>query len=109
MTTAVNLVREFRHLRALVIGDVMLDTYLEGSAARLCSEGPVPVVRKTSELRVPGGAANTAANLRALDAEVILLGLVGHDMAGSMLRKTLRQHNVNDGFLVEDDEGCTLH
>lgn len=109
MTTAVHLVRDFRHQRALVIGDVMLDTYLEGSAARLCSEGPVPVVRKTSELRVPGGAANTAANLRALDAEVILLGIVGRDLAGSMLRAALRKQGIDDSFLVEDEEASTLH
>ena len=38
MTTAVDLVRRFRQLRVLVIGDAMLDTYLEGSAARLCSD-----------------------------------------------------------------------
>jgi bifunctional ADP-heptose synthase (sugar kinase/adenylyltransferase) len=72
MTTAVNLVRSFRHLRALVIGDAMLDTFLEGTATRLCREGPVPVVRKTAELYAPGGAANTAANLRALDADEVL-------------------------------------
>src|SRR5690606_26203024 len=72
MVRAVEVVRRFRRLRALVIGDAMLDSYLEGTAARLCTEGPVPVVRKTAEERVPGGAANTAANLRALGAEVVL-------------------------------------
>ncbi len=109
MTTAVNLVRSFRHLRVLVIGDAMLDTYLEGTAARLCSEGPVPVVRKTSELRAPGGAANTAANLRALDADVTFLGIVGHDIAADLLRSSLREQGVDDSFLVEDEHASTLH
>ncbi len=109
MTTAINLVRHFRHLRALVIGDAMLDTYLEGSAARLCSEGPVPVVRKTAEHRIPGGAANTAANLRALDADVIFLGLIGPDIAGTLLRTALRQQGINDQWLVEDSTAQTLH
>jgi D-beta-D-heptose 7-phosphate kinase/D-beta-D-heptose 1-phosphate adenosyltransferase len=109
MTTAVELVRRFRHLRALVIGDVMLDTYFEGTAARLCSEGPVPVVRKTAEHRAPGGAANTAANLRALGADVILLGIVGRDMAGALLRSALRQRGVADDWLVEDEAASTLH
>src|SRR5579883_1160055 len=84
---AIDLVRQFRRLRALVIGDVMLDTYLEGTAARLCSEGPVPVVCKTAEHRIPGGAADTAANLRTLEADVTLLGFVGHDIAGTVLRE----------------------
>jgi D-beta-D-heptose 7-phosphate kinase/D-beta-D-heptose 1-phosphate adenosyltransferase len=109
MNTAVESVRRFRELRALVIGDVMLDSYLEGTAARLCSEGPVPVVRKTSEERVPGGAANSAANVRALGAEVTLLGVVGNDATGAILRETLRARGVDDAWLVTDDETATLH
>ena len=109
MASAVHLVRQFRRLRVLVIGDAMLDTYLEGTAARLCSEGPVPVVSKTAEYRIPGGAANTAANLRALDAEVIFLGLVGSDIAGGLLRTALRQRGISDQWLVEDETAQTLH
>src|SRR6266496_1322153 len=96
MRTAANLVRGFRHLRALVIGDAMLDNYFEGTAARLCSEGPVPVVRKTSELR-------------ALDAEVIFLSIVGNDIAGSLLRFALRERGIDDSCLVEDERASTLH
>jgi lipopolysaccharide heptosyltransferase II len=103
------LLHRFQNLRVLVIGDVMLDTYLEGEATRLCSEGPVPVVRKTEEQRVPGGAANTAANVRALGAEVLLLGIVGHDSAGSLLREALRERGINDRWLVEDATLSTLH
>jgi D-beta-D-heptose 7-phosphate kinase/D-beta-D-heptose 1-phosphate adenosyltransferase len=109
MTTAVNLVRSFRHLRALVIGDALLDTYLEGTATRLCREGPVPVVCKTTELYAPGGAANTAANLRALDADVIFLGFVGHDTTGTLLRSALRKLGIDDAWLVEDEFASTLH
>ncbi|SRR5579884_3568819 len=106
---AVDLVSCFRQLRALVIGDAMLDTYLEGTASRLCSEGPVPVVSKTAEHRIPGGAANTAANLRALEADVIFLGLAGRDVAGELLRRALRERGVSDRWLVEDEAVQTLH
>jgi len=106
---AIELVRQFRRLRALVIGDAMLDTYLEGTAARLCSEGPVPVVCKTAEHRIPGGAANTAANLRTLEADVTLLGFVGCDIAGTLLREALRKYGVDDSCLVEDAQATTLH
>lgn len=105
----VELVRRFRGLRALVIGDAMLDTYLEGTAARLCREGPVPVVRKTGEYWVPGGAANTAANLRALEAEVFFLSIVGRDAAGKRLRASLQEHGVDDRWIVEDESTNTLH
>lgn len=106
---AIDLVRQFRRLRALVIGDIMLDTYLEGTAARLCSEGPVPVVCKTAEHRIPGGAANTAANLRTLEADVTLLGVVGRDIAGTLLREALREYGIDDRWLVEDAQAATLH
>jgi len=107
--SAVEIVRGFRGRRVLVIGDVMLDSYLEGTAARLCSEGPVPVVRKTGEQRLPGGAANTAANLKALGADVLLLGVVGNDLAGGLLRAALRSLEIDDRWLVEDDAAETLH
>lgn len=101
--------RRFRKMRALVLGDAMLDTYLEGTATRLCSEGPIPVVAKTAEYRIPGGAANTAANLKALGADVALLGVVGEDLAASLLRKALHEQGVSDQWLVEDAASPTLH
>lgn len=105
----VGIVRRFRRLRALVVGDVMLDSYLEGTASRLCTEGPVPVVRKLAEERVPGGAANVAANLRALGAKVDLVGLVGVDPAAGLLRSALAERGVADAGLVADAGVETLH
>ena len=102
MASSVDVVRRFRRLRALVIGDAMLDSYLEGTATRLCSEGPVPVVEKTSEQHAPGGAANTAANLRALGAHVAFLGVVGRDAPGALLRSAFREQGIDDRWLVED-------
>src|SRR5437762_451532 len=107
--SSIDLVRDFRNLRALVVGDVMLDTYLEGTATRLCSEGPVPVVAKTAEYRLPGGAANSAANLCALGADVQLLGTVGRDLAGSLLRTALQDYGVSDQLLVETPNLATQH
>ncbi|HEV2106843.1 MAG TPA: PfkB family carbohydrate kinase [Thermomicrobiales bacterium] len=109
MSGTVDLVRRFDGLRALVIGDAILDSYLRGTVARLCSEGPVPVVSKTGQESSPGGAANTAANLRALGAEVIYLGVVGADPAACTLRHALRERDVDDAWLVEDEAAETLH
>src|SRR6266487_6473831 len=106
---AVDLVRRFRGLRVLVIGDAMLDTYLEGTASRLCREGPVPVVRKTGEYHIPGGAANTATNLRALDAEVFFLSIIGRDSAAAALRSALLELGVADRWIVGDETTNTLH
>ncbi|MDQ3854938.1 MAG: D-glycero-beta-D-manno-heptose 1-phosphate adenylyltransferase [Chloroflexota bacterium] len=109
MSTAVDTVQRFRDLRALVIGDALLDSYLEGAASRLCTEGPVPVVTKRAEHRAPGGAANTAANVRAMGAEVVVLGVTGSDTAGSLLRRALQDLGVEDTWLIEDPFATTLH
>lgn len=106
---AVDVARDFRTLRVLVIGDAMLDSYLEGSASRLCTEGPVPVVRRTGEERAPGGAANAAANLTALGADTVFLGVVGSDPEAALLRSALCQRGVDCSRLVEDEGFSTLH
>lgn len=109
MRSESDIVREFRGVRALCLGDAMLDSYLDGTAARLCSEGPVPVVQVGDETHAPGGAANAAANLRALGADVRFIGIVGSDAPGSRLRSMLRQLRLDDGWLVEDPSARTLH
>jgi D-beta-D-heptose 7-phosphate kinase/D-beta-D-heptose 1-phosphate adenosyltransferase len=108
-TSSVDVVRGFPGLRVLVVGDAMLDTWLEGDAIRLCKEAPVPVVREVATTHCAGGAANTAANLAALGAEVIFISLVGRDAAARHLRGAIRAAGVDDAWLVEDPATSTLH
>jgi D-beta-D-heptose 7-phosphate kinase/D-beta-D-heptose 1-phosphate adenosyltransferase len=75
-----------------VIGDLMLDRYLSGSVERLSPEAPVPVLLRESERSVLGGAANVCANLAALGAEVVVIGVIGRDEAGSVLLDLLRAY-----------------
>ncbi|MET8862143.1 D-glycero-beta-D-manno-heptose 1-phosphate adenylyltransferase [Nonomuraea sp. NPDC004580] len=74
---------------AVVVGDVMLDSWLHGSAKRLAQEAPVPVMSLETTEDAPGGAANTAANLVALGARVRLVGVVGDDECGATLVESL--------------------
>ena len=64
-------------MKVLVLGELILDKYLLGSAVRLSPEAPVPVVEATDSKSKPGGAANVIANLLALDVEVLGIGLQG--------------------------------
>ena len=107
--SAVDIVRGFPGLRVLVVGDAMLDTWLEGDAIRLCKEAPVPVVREASTTHCAGGAANTAANLAALGAEVSFVSLIGQDSAGDHLHRALQEAGVDDTGLVEDRAVSSLH
>ncbi|TDD46256.1 D-glycero-beta-D-manno-heptose 1-phosphate adenylyltransferase [Nonomuraea terrae] len=77
-------------ISAVVIGDVMLDSWLRGPAKRLAQEAPVPVMSLEATEDAPGGAANTAANLVALGARVRLVGVVGDDECGEKLVQSLR-------------------
>ncbi|MEO5824719.1 MAG: PfkB family carbohydrate kinase [Gemmatimonadales bacterium] len=78
-----------RNVQVAVVGDVMLDRYLIGDADRVSPEAPVPVVTMESEVAVPGGAGNVAANIAALGASAALVAVVGEDSAGDALRETL--------------------
>ena len=92
---------EFGAARIIVIGDVMLDRYWSGQATRISPEAPVPVVKvKTVEDRI-GGAGNVALNIAKLGGKVILLGVVGDDAEGEMLKFMLEAEGVVCDFVVE--------
>jgi len=78
-----------RDIQAVVIGDVMLDSWLRGPVRRIAQEAPVPVVSVEATDDAPGGAGNTAANLVALGARVRLIGPVGDDACGEKLATAL--------------------
>ncbi len=91
-----------------VIGDVILDCYLQGEVERMSREAPVPVLRRRSERRVPGGAANVACNLSALGVGVHAVGVTGRDDASTSLLEKLGEQGriVTDG-IVQDPERST--
>lgn len=91
----------------LVVGDVMLDHFVIGSVERISPEAPVPVVRFAREEYRLGGAANVAANLRALGARVELVAITGDDAEGGRLRTELQRMGIGISGLVADPSRCT--
>jgi D-beta-D-heptose 7-phosphate kinase/D-beta-D-heptose 1-phosphate adenosyltransferase len=89
------LVDRFRNLEVVVLGDVVLDVWLDGDAERLCREGPAPVVDVSSSRLAPGGAANAAANLAALGARPYLVAPIGEDADGRALCNLLHRAGVD--------------
>jgi D-beta-D-heptose 7-phosphate kinase / D-beta-D-heptose 1-phosphate adenosyltransferase len=83
------LVRRFPDARVLVLGDVMLDRYVSGSASRLSPEAPIPVLRPSSSRATLGGAANVALNVATLGGHVALIGVIGDDAAGAEVARLL--------------------
>jgi len=86
---------DFRRARVLVVGDVMLDRYWFGDVSRISPEAPVPVVLVQRTEERPGGAANVARNIAALDGAARLLSVVGKDEAGESLERLVRAENVD--------------
>ena len=103
-----DLIAGFPHLRVLVIGDAILDSYLQGSTTRLCREAPVPIVDVGAADHVPGGAANTAANVATLGGEAYLLTVIGDDPAGHQLEEALERCGVRRVGVVRSPDRATL-
>jgi len=93
---------DFQSAQVLVLGDLMLDRYWQGSATRISPEAPVPVVHiKASEERA-GGAGNVALNIAALGGRVTVMGYCGQDEAGDSLLGLLRQAGIRCAVQRQD-------
>ncbi|MFP6616435.1 MAG: PfkB family carbohydrate kinase [Candidatus Hydrogenedentota bacterium] len=96
------LVDQFRNQRVAVIGDLMIDRYIWGTASRISQEAPVPVVAVDRETATPGGAANVLRNLACLGAQPLAFGVIGDDSAGHELSGLLLEHGVATDGLIHD-------
>ena len=101
------LIPRLRGKRIGVLGDLMLDRYLWGTASRLSPEAAVPVVDFVEQSECLGGAGNVAANISALDAKVEAFGAIGSDGAGRALQKCLRAANIGDKGIIADSKRVT--
>lgn len=103
------LFEQFDKLRVLIIGDVMLDSYVWGHVERISPEAPVPIVRfNRRELRL-GGAGNVLLNVQALGAEAIICSVIGADAPGDQLEQELANRGLNcDGLIRSADRITTI-
>jgi D-glycero-beta-D-manno-heptose-7-phosphate kinase len=93
--------------RVLALGDIMLDRYVWGRVTRISPEAPVPVLDYVEDSVMPGGAANVARNLAALQAPAQLLGVVGKDESGRCLRGLFDQYLVGHDAVVTVKDRAT--
>jgi D-beta-D-heptose 7-phosphate kinase/D-beta-D-heptose 1-phosphate adenosyltransferase len=92
----------------LVLGDVMLDEFIWGSVGRISPEAPVPVVEVRSETASLGGAGNVAANIRALGAMPVLVGIIGQDSGADRIQQLIRSGDIEGGALLKDGRPTTV-
>lgn len=98
---------EFSNLNALVIGDVMLDSYIWGIVNRVSPEAPVPIVEVKKRENRLGGAANVGLNLKALGANPILCSVIGKDPRGDDFINLLSNEGLPTDGIIQDDDRIT--
>ncbi|MBB4267283.1 D-glycero-beta-D-manno-heptose-7-phosphate kinase [Roseospira visakhapatnamensis] len=104
----VDLVDRLGDARVLCVGDVMLDTFVQGSVDRVSPEAPIPVLRVARETTMLGGAGNVARNLVGLGARVGFLSVIGDDADGAAVAGLLAAlPGVETSLLTESDRPTT--
>jgi D-glycero-beta-D-manno-heptose-7-phosphate kinase len=100
---------QFSQMRAIIIGDAMVDAYLWGKVERVSPEAPIPIVSITDRESRLGGAANVSLNLQSLGATPILFSVVGDDDKGRKFRKMIGKNNLSDhGIFVDSNRITTV-
>ncbi|MCK5729634.1 MAG: hypothetical protein KAH68_01085 [Draconibacterium sp.] len=98
---------KYSRMRAIVIGDAMIDTYMWGKVDRISPEAPVPIVSITKRENRLGGAANVLLNLQALGATPILFSVIGNDEKGKIFKKLLEKRKLSSEGILFDSQRIT--
>lgn len=97
----------FNDQRVLIIGDVMLDSYLWGHVSRISPEAPVPIVAVQKKENRLGGAANVALNIQAMGATPILCSVVGIDLVGDLFLELLKKQKLSSKGILKSRSRIT--
>jgi rfaE bifunctional protein kinase chain/domain len=103
----IHLFGKFNMCKVLVIGDVMIDSYLIGKVDRISPEAPVPVVALKQRNNLLGGAANVALNIKSLGAEAILCSVIGNDKQGDILLDLMKKSGLKTEGIIRSSERIT--
>ncbi len=101
------LFESFNKLSVLIIGDVMVDSYLFGKVDRISPEAPVPVVSVNKRENRLGGAANVALNIKAMGAKPILCSVIGNDLKGDEFIDLLKDQGMETGGIIQSSDRIT--
>lgn len=108
-TRLIDLITVAGRPRITVIGDLILDSYIQGDTNRISPEAPIQVLDVSDERHALGGAANVAANLKNLGAEVQVCGLVGKDRNGFVLTEMLMAQEIGTSAVIVDGNRPTIN
>ncbi len=99
--------QKFEHQKVLIIGDVMIDSYIFGKVERISPEAPVPIVAVKHRSDRLGGAANVALNIKSLSTEPILCSVVGEDSKADAFLQILEQNQISTEGIIKSPTRIT--
>ncbi len=103
------LFKSFNNLNVLIIGDVMIDSYMWGKVSRISPEAPVPIVSVEKKEKRLGGAANVALNIQAMGANPILCSVIGVDHDGQFFLELLKKQRLSQKGILKSRERITTN
>jgi D-glycero-beta-D-manno-heptose-7-phosphate kinase len=99
----------FSEMNIMIIGDVMIDSYMWGRVERISPEAPIPIVTISKRENRLGGAANVALNIQSLGARPLLCSIIGNDERKGLFMDLLRDRNMDtSGIMLSDDRVTTV-
>jgi rfaE bifunctional protein kinase chain/domain len=98
---------DFNSKNILIIGDVMVDSYLWGNVNRISPEAPVPIISVEKRENRLGGAANVALNIKALGANPIVCSVIGDDDKGKIFLSLLKKREISDEGIIKSSHRPT--
>ena len=107
-TDYLSILKKFRKYKILIIGDFIMDVYLQGNCTRLAPEASVPVVDIVSKKNYLGGAANAAANLSAMGCKVLFCTVTGRDPVSESAMQLLEEAGISSTLVVRAKERDTI-
>jgi rfaE bifunctional protein kinase chain/domain len=96
--------KNFPDKKIVIVGDIVADQFLRGTIDRVSREAPVFILRHDETETLAGGAGNAAANVASLGANAVLVGVIGKDINGTALLKSLRESKINCDHLIATDK-----
>ena len=97
-----NFLKEIQKKTAIVIGDIMLDSYLFGEASRNSPEAPVKILNIHKKKYKIGGAGNVACNFKKLGVNTLLFGLIGNDEKGKKIISILKKNKISTDGIIQN-------
>ncbi|KQR67251.1 PfkB family carbohydrate kinase [Pedobacter sp. Leaf176] len=104
-----DILNRFKSKKVIVIGELIVDAYLQGTCNRIAPEATVPVVDVSEKKYCLGGAANVAANLKAMGADVSFLSVCGNDEPAELAFRLLKEAGLKTDFIVKSKRRKTLY